>query len=237
MRALSKIRTPVARPSAELVSMPGAWRFAQWGIYIVGPLQRSTGQRKSIIVAINYFLKWVKAKALASRMEFQVIKFSNSQVISCYGIPHGLINDKGPNLASKDLKWLIEDLRIKHRFASIRHTQTNRQVNTTNKVLLDGLKKRVDALDNTRLEELENVLWIIQTTSKKLMGETLFCLFYGSEAVALIETTVSTHRIRCFNSKVNNDERRLELDMEDEKGWASEETLCSSSLGVNLFIS
>lgn len=35
-------------------------------------------QQKWIIVAIDYFSKWVEAKAFPSTTEFQVIKFLNS---------------------------------------------------------------------------------------------------------------------------------------------------------------
>lgn len=38
--------------------------FVQWGIDWVGPLRKSK-QRSYIIVAIDYFSKWIEAKALA----------------------------------------------------------------------------------------------------------------------------------------------------------------------------
>ena len=42
------------------------WPFAQWGIDIVGPLPQGKGQVKFLLVAIDYFTKWVEAKALAT---------------------------------------------------------------------------------------------------------------------------------------------------------------------------
>jgi hypothetical protein len=84
------------RPSTLLSPMAGAWPFAQWGIDILGPFPISTGQRTHIIVAIDYFTKWVEAKALASTMEFQVIKFMQVNIFSRFGIPKILISDNGP---------------------------------------------------------------------------------------------------------------------------------------------
>ena len=40
--------------------------FAQWGIDIVGPLPLGKGQVKFLLVAIDYFTKWVKAGALVT---------------------------------------------------------------------------------------------------------------------------------------------------------------------------
>lgn len=167
----------INRPPVEFVSIPGAWPFAQWGIDLAGPVPRSTGQHKWIIVAIDYFSKSVEAKAFASITEFQVMKFLKSQVISQYGIPHVLLRNNGPQF------WFLEELPIARRFASVRHAQTNRHVEVVNKVVLDGLKKRIDTMDSNWDDELESVSWVIQTTPKKSTCETPFFLVYVSEVV------------------------------------------------------
>lgn len=71
----------MGRPSTELTSKGVVWPFAQWGIDLVGPLPRSE-QRTYIIVTIDYFSKWMEAKALTSTTKFQVIKFLKSRIIS-----------------------------------------------------------------------------------------------------------------------------------------------------------
>ena len=45
------------------------WPFAQWGIDMVGPLPLSKGQVKFLLIAINYFTKWVEAEALKNDHE------------------------------------------------------------------------------------------------------------------------------------------------------------------------
>lgn len=59
-----------------------------------------------------------------------------------------LMSDNGPKFVGKDLKWFLEELCIEHRFASVRHAHTNGQVNVSNKLVLNGLKKRIDATDS-----------------------------------------------------------------------------------------
>lgn len=119
-----KYAPQIAWPFAELVSIPSAWSFAQWGIDLLGPLPWLIRQQKWIIVGINYFSKSVEAKALASTIEIQVIKFLKSQVISWYGVPHVLISDNGPQFVCIDLKCFLEELCIEHQWGM--HGQMDR---------------------------------------------------------------------------------------------------------------
>ena len=48
------------------------WPFSQWEIGIVGPLPLGKGQIKFLLVAIDYFIKWVEAKALATITEAKI---------------------------------------------------------------------------------------------------------------------------------------------------------------------
>lgn len=57
---------------------------------------------------------------------------------------------------------------------------TNEQAETTNKVILTGLKNRVTDLKSNSIEELDNVLRAIITTPKVGIGETRFRLIYRS---------------------------------------------------------
>ncbi|KAL0416459.1 UNVERIFIED_CONTAM: hypothetical protein Slati_3477800 [Sesamum latifolium] len=49
--------------------------FAQWGMDIVGPFPLAPGQRNFLLVAIDYFTKWVEAEPLAHITEGEVMKF------------------------------------------------------------------------------------------------------------------------------------------------------------------
>ncbi|KAL0444192.1 UNVERIFIED_CONTAM: hypothetical protein Slati_2141900 [Sesamum latifolium] len=58
-------------PHYDVVPCP----FIQWGIDIVGPFPLAMGQRKFLLVAIDYFTKWVEAEPLARIPEGEVMKF------------------------------------------------------------------------------------------------------------------------------------------------------------------
>ena len=50
----------------ELTPMRTLWPFIQWGLDIIGPFLTAVRQLKFLVVSIDYFTKWVEAKALAS---------------------------------------------------------------------------------------------------------------------------------------------------------------------------
>ena len=51
------------------------WPFAQWGLDIVGPFPRAVGDRKYLLVSMDYFTKWVEAEPLANIRDVDVKRF------------------------------------------------------------------------------------------------------------------------------------------------------------------
>ena len=45
--------------------MMAPWPFIQWGLDIMSPFPTAVRQLKFLVVDIDYFTKWVEAKALA----------------------------------------------------------------------------------------------------------------------------------------------------------------------------
>ncbi|GJZ89211.1 reverse transcriptase domain-containing protein [Tanacetum coccineum] len=51
------------------------WPFYKWGINIAGPFSEGPGKVKFLIVAMDYFTKWIEAKAVSTITGNQVKKF------------------------------------------------------------------------------------------------------------------------------------------------------------------
>ena len=71
------------------------WPFAQWGLDIVGPVLRATGNKKWLFVGINYFTKWVEAEPFSNIRDIDAKRFIWRNIITRFGIPHTLISDNG----------------------------------------------------------------------------------------------------------------------------------------------
>ncbi|KAF5940350.1 hypothetical protein HYC85_021517 [Camellia sinensis] len=62
---------------------------------IVGPLPRAQGNKRFLIVATDYFTKWVEADALIHIRDADIKRFVWRNIITRFGIPRALISDNG----------------------------------------------------------------------------------------------------------------------------------------------
>lgn len=61
----------------------------------MGPLPQGKKQVKFLLVAINYFTKWVVAEALAIITEAKIHNFVWKKIVCRFGIPRMIILDNG----------------------------------------------------------------------------------------------------------------------------------------------
>jgi len=104
----------------------------------------------------------------------------------------------GLSLPIKDSKTTLQDyLRnddIKQIFTSVEHPQANGLAAAVNRVILRGIRRRLDTAKTRWAEELNTVMWAYRTTPHSTIGESPFRLTYGTEAVIPIELTELTWR-------------------------------------------
>ena len=109
------------------------------------------------------------------------------------------------------------ELRITNRYSTPAYPQGNRQTKAVNKVLVNGLKKRLGDTKGKWVEELPHVLWTYRTTPRRSTGETPFSMTYGVEAVIPLETGFPTSRTSSFNPSDNDKQLTKSLDLIEEK--------------------
>ena len=134
-------------------------------------------------MAVDYFMKWTEAEALANIQDVDVKKFVWKNIVSRFWVPNSLISDNGLQFNGKDFRAFCSDLGIKTRYSTPAYLQRNGQVEITNKAIMNGLKRRLDGAKGRWAKELPNILWASHTTPRRSTGETPFSLTYGAEAV------------------------------------------------------
>ncbi|RVW20699.1 Retrovirus-related Pol polyprotein from transposon 297 [Vitis vinifera] len=83
-------------PPSELHALTSPWPFSVWGIDIIGKVSpKSSSGHEFILVAIDYFTKWVEAASYARLTSARVASFIRSHIICRYGVPHELISTEG----------------------------------------------------------------------------------------------------------------------------------------------
>nr|GEV72178.1 reverse transcriptase domain-containing protein [Tanacetum cinerariifolium] len=71
-----QIHSPIPKlPKTLMTSIMAPWPFFQWGMDVLGLLTEAPGKIRFIIMAVDYFTKWIDAKPLAKTTGKEVKKF------------------------------------------------------------------------------------------------------------------------------------------------------------------
>ncbi|GJW00419.1 reverse transcriptase domain-containing protein [Tanacetum coccineum] len=91
-----QIHRPVPRsPQQKLSPITSPWLFYKWRIDIARPFPEGPGKVKFLIVAIDYFTKWIEAKPVATITGNQIKKFIWDNIVCRFGLPREIISDNG----------------------------------------------------------------------------------------------------------------------------------------------
>ncbi|RDY14220.1 pol, partial [Mucuna pruriens] len=203
-------------PPESLHHVMSPWPFFKWGVDILGPFPPAPGQVKFLIVAFDYFTKWIEAEPVATITAERVKKFYWKKIVCRFGIPAEIVSDNGTQFASKATAEFCQGLKIKQVFTSVEHPQSNGQAEAANKVILRGLRKRLEEAKGRWAEELHQVLWSYHTTPHSSTNETPFRLTFGTEAMIPVEIGEPSPRMTQFEPNRNEEELRANLDLIQE---------------------
>ena len=118
--------------------------IAQWDLDIVGPFPRATRNKRYLLVGTDYFTKWVETEPLENIRDVDAKRFVWKKIVTHFGIPHTLILDNGLQFDSKAFKRYCCNLDVTNRYSTPAYPQGNGQAEAINKVIVGGLKKRLD---------------------------------------------------------------------------------------------
>ncbi|GKB77443.1 reverse transcriptase domain-containing protein [Tanacetum coccineum] len=213
-----QVHKPVPRnPQQKLTLITSPWPFYKWGIDMAEPFPEGPGKVKFLIVAIDYFTKWIETKLAATINGSQIRKFVWDNIVCRFGLSGEIVSDNGKQFRDNPFKDWCEKLCIRQHFASVKHPQTNGLVERTNRGLGEAIKARLDARSKNWMEELYHVLWAHRTMIKSRNGDTPFSLIYGTEAVILAEIGMATLRTTKVDLVQNNEALEINLDLLEER--------------------
>nr|GEX94879.1 reverse transcriptase domain-containing protein [Tanacetum cinerariifolium] len=178
---------------------------------------KGPGNVKFLIVAIDYFTKWIEAKAVATISDSQVKKFVWVNIVCRFGLPEEIVTDNGKQFSGDPFKDWHGKLNIVQRFALVKHPQSNGLIERENGSLAEGINARLCEGNKNWLKELLHVLWAHRTMIKSSNNDTLFSLTYGTKAVIPAEIGMPTYRTAVVDIVNNDEELRLNLDLLEER--------------------
>ncbi|XP_070032115.1 uncharacterized protein [Nicotiana tomentosiformis] len=132
-------------PPNELNATGAPWSFAAWGMDIIGPIEPTASNRnRFILVAIDYFTKWVEAASYKAVTKKVVTDFVRDHIVCRFGVPESIIIDNAANLNSDLMKAMCETFKIKHKNSTAYRPQMNGAVEAANKNIKKILRKIVE---------------------------------------------------------------------------------------------
>ena len=154
------------------------------------------------MVATDYFIKWTKAVPLKNMTHREVIEFITEHIIFItehiihrFGIPQTLTTDQGSSFIAKEVRDFAKSYKIKILNSSPYYAQPNGQAESSNKILIKLIKKKIEENSKRWHEVLSEALWAHRISRHGATKVTPFELVYGQEAVLPVEVNLDAYRL------------------------------------------
>jgi hypothetical protein len=109
--------------------------FTKWGIDYTTCNPPSTRGHCYIIVAVDYFTKWVEAMPMFKDDGETTTLFLFNQIIARFGVPREIVTDHGSHFQNQMMTKLTSNLVLRQEHSSPYYPQANGQVEVVNKTL------------------------------------------------------------------------------------------------------
>ncbi|XP_038685763.1 uncharacterized protein LOC119985542 [Tripterygium wilfordii] len=104
----------------------------------------SSKQHTFIIVAINFFTKWVEAILLKEITQESVIDFIKNHIMYRFGIPQMILVDHETSLNGERVKSFLDKFGIQLVNSTPYYAQSNGQTESSNKALKNIIRKMIE---------------------------------------------------------------------------------------------
>jgi hypothetical protein len=169
--------------------------FAKWGIDFMTCHPHSARGHGYIIVAIDYFTKWVEVIPTFDNIGKTASLFPFNHIIARFGVPQAIVTDHGSHFRNFMMSELTEKLGLHHDNSMPYYPQANGQVEAINKFLITMLGRMIGIHKTSWHTMLFSALWAYRTFVKSATRFTPFQLVYGVEAILPIECKIPSLKL------------------------------------------
>ncbi|KAI5316193.1 hypothetical protein L3X38_045369 [Prunus dulcis] len=112
---------------------------------LIGKIYPASSQQHCfIVVATDYFTKWVEAKPIKTTTSQEIITFIEEQIIQRFGIPESITTDRGSSFISRDMLDMAETFKFRLLQSTPYYAQANGQAESSNKVIINIIRKMLE---------------------------------------------------------------------------------------------
>nr|XP_009767553.1 PREDICTED: uncharacterized protein LOC104218697 [Nicotiana sylvestris] len=191
--------------------------------YLSSPLllaKAEPGERLLVYLAVSdvaVSAVLVEVGAFAQIHEQEVITFIWQNIICRFDISKEIGYDNEPQFTGKKVVEFFEKWNIKKILCTPYHPTADSQAESSNKTILNIMKKKLENAKGPWPKVLPRVLWAYHTTPNTSIGETPYSLAYGTDAVIPFEVGEPSLRYSKESGPSNNENRRQYLDEVEER--------------------
>jgi ribonuclease HI len=217
-------------PALPLVPVKTEAPFQQWGLDFIGEINpHSSAQHKWILTATDYFTKWVEAIPTKRATDSVVIDFLENNILTRFGCPRKIVTDNAQAFKSMAMINLCQKYSIVLGHSTAYYPQGNGLAESSNKSLVNVIKKVLDQNKRSWHIHLKYALWANRISTKRSIGISPFQMVYGTEAVLPVNLALPViklwqdqneepnHVTRRINQMIEVQELRVEVDEKVQK--------------------
>jgi hypothetical protein len=150
---------------------------------------------KYVVVAVEYFSKWIEAKPLATITSATVQKFFWKNIVCRFGVSKAITVENGTQFDAETFKVFCDRIGTRIHFASVRHPESIGLVERANGIIMTRIMKLIFNQPRGKWsDELIKVVWSHNTAVSRSTCFTSFKLQFGDEAVTPEEARTGSIR-------------------------------------------
>ncbi|XP_059629725.1 uncharacterized protein LOC132272639 [Cornus florida] len=172
-----------------------------------------------MVVATDYFTKWMEAIPLKTYKQPTVINFIKNHIIHRFRIPKTLTTDRSLSFIGSEVIDYCAECGVQVISSTPYFAQANGKAEASNKVILNILENIIENHPREWHHLLSEALWAYMNSKRSSTSVTPSMLTYGHDAVLLMEMTIRSARV-AFQNKLTlaeyNQAMLVELEDLDE---------------------
>ncbi|XP_050229570.1 uncharacterized protein LOC126678718 [Mercurialis annua] len=152
-------------PAETLHSIVKPWPFRGWAVDLIGKIYPSSSKGHTfVIVATDYYSKWVEAIPLKSPSQESVIKFFKEYIILRHGLPETITTDQGTMFTGGEITDYAKEMGFKLIRSTPYYAQANGQAEATNKAIKGIIQKMIEDNPKQWHQMLTEAVWANRTS-------------------------------------------------------------------------
>ena len=185
-------KTAPKRNCAPLQTIKAGFPMQVVAADILGPLPESEAGNSYVLVASDYFTKWMEAYAIPNQEAITVARKLTDEMFCRFSPPDQLHSDQGKQFEAEVLQEICRILKIKKTRTTPYHPQSDGLVERLNRTLLSMLATTTRDHPFDWEDQIRKVCMAYNTSIHSSTGYTAFYLMFGRQARLPIDLVYGT---------------------------------------------